>query len=230
LSLYAIYQVARVSVPAFLESFVRDLPRDKVDRQLEGLGRNIIRKARIKLTVEGLDRVPADRAFVYMSNHQSHLDVPLLYATVPARWLRMVAKKELFRVPIWGTAMRSAGIIELDRQSREKAIASLGTAAEQIRSGVSIWIAPEGHRSRTGQLGPLKKGGFHLATGTNTPIVPIAISGSFNILPPKSLAMHHDVPVRIVFGDPIEVEGKSIEELMAEVEAFFVENVSTQAV
>jgi 1-acyl-sn-glycerol-3-phosphate acyltransferase len=91
---------------------------------------------------------------------------------------------------------------------------------------VSIWLAPEGTRSRSGALGPLKKGGFHLARSTSTPIVPVAISGTRAALPSGSIFIRPDCPVRVVFGDPIPVTERSIDELMDQVAGFLRAHVS----
>ena len=225
LSLATGYEIARVVLPTFAESLVREIDRDEADARLALFARRVIARTRIQLHVEGRDRVPGDRAFVYMSNHQSHMDIPVLYAALPARSLRMVGKKELFRIPFWSRALRAGGFIEIDRSNRASAIASLDRAAAEIRDGISVWIAPEGHRSRTGSLGPLKKGGFHLAKDTGTPIVPVAIHGTFEILPPGTINMAYDRSVRVVIGAPIPVEERTIPSLMNEVEAFLQANV-----
>jgi 1-acyl-sn-glycerol-3-phosphate acyltransferase len=224
LSLLTLYEVAREVMPAFVETLVRDIDRDEVDRRLCEFADRVMARARIQLDIQGRERVPQDRSLVYMSNHQSHMDIPVLYASMPTRTVRMVAKSELFRIPFWNRVLRLAGFIEIDRGDREKAIASLDRAAEALGQGVSIYIAPEGSRSKTGRLGPLKKGGFHLARDANAPIVPVAISGTLELLPPGGTSMAYDRPVRVVFGDPIEVEGRGIDELMAEVEAFLKAN------
>lgn len=229
LSLLTVYEVARIVMPAFVETLVHEIPATEADRRLHEFADRVMALARIKLDVEGRERVPLDRAFVYMSNHLSHMDIPVLYATMPTQTVRMVAKKELFRVPFWNRVMRLAGMIELDRGDRGKAMASLDRAAQALRSGVSIYIAPEGKRSRDGRLGPLKKGGFHLARDAGAAILPVAISGTYELLPPGSTSMAYDRPVRVVFGEPIEVatggERRDIDELMAEVTAFFKAHV-----
>jgi 1-acyl-sn-glycerol-3-phosphate acyltransferase len=225
LTLYTIYQVARITVPTYVEGLAGRIERNKIDRRLREFGDRLVRKARIRLDLRGADLVPLDRAYVYMSNHQSHMDIPVLCHTMPSPTVRMVAKTELFRIPIYGRAMRAGGTIEVDRASRDKAIASLERAGRQISEGVSVWIAPEGTRSRDGTLGPLKRGGFHLAVGTGTPIVPIAISGTRNILPPKTTKMLFDVPVRVTYGTPIDVAGRDVESLMDEVARFFRDHV-----
>ena len=227
LSLYTMYQVARITAPTVLEAFVGGGSREQHDRRLREFARRVVAGARIQLTVEGAEKVPLDRAFVYMSNHQSHIDIPVLYAAVPSPSLRMVAKTELFRIPGFGRAMRTAEFVEVDRGDRERAVDSLRRAAATLESGVSVWIAPEGHRSRDGALGPLKKGGFHLARDTGTAIVPVALSGTRNVLPPDTTRMSHDVPVRAVFGAPIETAGRAIPDLMDEVRSFLETNTRT---
>jgi len=228
LSLMTVYEIARVAAPTFAESFVGGVTREKCDHRLRDWAHRVVDRARIRIEVTGRDKVPTDCAFVFMSNHQSHLDVPVLYSTIPARSLRMIGKTELFQVPIWGRAMRASGMIEINRQSRTQAIESLGRAAEAIADGVSIWIAPEGTRSRTGELGELKKGGFHLAQATGAPIVPIAINGTIHILPPQTAKMAYDVPVTVEFGQPIPVENRPIPQLMDEVREFLAARVERQ--
>lgn len=225
LSLQTVYEVGRITLPSFVEVLAGKLERETGDARLRSFGQRVVDRARIRLEVEGYDLVPTDRAFVYMSNHQSHVDIPVLYATVPARTLRMVAKTELFRIPIWGRALREGGFVEVDRGNHAQAVASIERAKDALRQGVSIWIAPEGSRTRTGTLGPLKKGGFHLAAGTGTPIVPVALSGTRHVLPPGARHMQYDCAVRVVFGAPIPTEGRAIPALMADVETFLRANV-----
>jgi 1-acyl-sn-glycerol-3-phosphate acyltransferase len=220
LSLYTVYQVARITAPTVFEAMVGAGSRADHDRRLHEFARRVVSRARIQLEVVGAEKVPRDRAFVYMSNHQSHIDIPVLYATVPSPSLRMVAKTELFRIPGFGRAMRVAEFVEVDRADRERAVDSLRRAAEIIASGVSVWIAPEGHRSRDGRIGPLKKGGFHLARDTGAAILPVALSGTRHVLPPDTRSMTPGVPVRVVFGTPIETNGQGIPALMDAVRAF----------
>ncbi|HWM88276.1 MAG TPA: lysophospholipid acyltransferase family protein [Kofleriaceae bacterium] len=225
LSVYTVLQIARVVAPTMADAMVGRGGRDSQDRRLREFGRRVVERARIRLTVSGADKIPSDRAFIYMSNHQSHTDIPVLYATVPSRTLRMVAKTELFKVPLFGHAMRVGNMIEVNRSDRASAVESLRRAGALIADGVSVWIAPEGSRSRTGELGPLKKGGFYLAVETGTPIVPVAINGTYDVLPPSTTSMAHDCPVDVVFGAPIAVDGKSIPQLMSEVGAFLSAHV-----
>ncbi len=144
-------------------------------------GRSILVVSRIKVTVEGLSSIDPQRPYIYMPNHQSNFDIPVLlgHMTVQFRWL---AKMELFKIPIFGHAMRKAGYISIDRNNRESAIQSLEVAAEKIRNGVSVLIFPEGTRSRDGKIQPFKKGGFVMAIDSGVPIVPVIISGARSIM------------------------------------------------
>jgi len=126
---------------------------------------------------------------------------------------------------LWGRALAAAEFIEVDRSNHVRAVQSLEQAARLIRDGVSVYLAPEGTRSLDGRIGPLKKGGFHLAKDTHTPIVPVAIRGTIDILPRGSRVMHGGKPVEVTIGAPIDVEGRDLASLMTEVAAFFKANV-----
>jgi len=215
-----VYETAKISVPTVLEGALGRLDRATVDRRLQSWGRAVLAIAEMRLDVRGRDAVDWSRAYVVMSNHQSLFDIPVIAATVPGS-LRFVAKKELFRVPIWGQAMRAARIISIDRQNRRSAIESLREAGEVLHSGIHIWIAPEGTRSYDGTLGTLKKGGFLLAIDTGTPILPMTISGTHNARRKHERGIQKRVRVEVTFGQPLSVEGKTRDELLAEVETFF---------
>ncbi len=226
-SLRVLGAMARVTGPTLVD-LVRDhLERGAVDERARWFGRRVIEILDVRLTATGSDRVPQGRAYVYMSNHQSHLDIPMLYATLPSPTIRMLAKKELFEIPLWGRGLRAAEYISVDRSNHDAAMRSIEVAARLVRDGVSIYLAPEGTRSRDGSIGKLKKGGFHLALGTEAPIVPVAISGTIDILPRGGKLMRTGVPVRVTIGAPIPVEGRDLEGLMAEVREFLVKNVET---
>ncbi len=199
---HAALTTLRVAAPTIADSVRGTLDVGVCNDRLDWWARTMVDRAHISLTVEGRAMVPEDETFVVMSNHQSHYDIPCLFVAY-RRPLRMVAKKELFRVPIWGRAMRLARFVELDRSNRERAIASLDTAKDTLKDGVSIWIAPEGTRSRTGKLGPFKKGGFRLALETNTRILPVTVDGTRDALLAKGFHVTLGAKVRVTFGPPI---------------------------
>jgi len=218
-----VYETAKISISTVIEAAFGRLDRETVDRRLRSWGQACLDVADMKLTVHGRDAVDWSRAYVVMSNHQSLFDIPVIAVTVPGS-LRFVAKKELFRVPIWGRAMRDSQIISIDRQNRRSAMESLREAAEVIHSGIHIWIAPEGTRSHDGRIGKLKKGGFLLAIDTATPILPMTISGTRLARKKHERTIQKGVEVDVRFGQPISVEGRSRDDLLAEVEGFFVAN------
>jgi 1-acyl-sn-glycerol-3-phosphate acyltransferase len=137
-----------------------------------------VRAAGIRVDVSGLEHVPAGRSVIFMSNHVSNLDPPVLMPLLPGR-ISVLLKKELMNIPILGTAMRLAKFVPVERGSRrESAARSVQAAAAALRSGLHILVFPEGTRSIDGRLSPFKKGPFFLAQETGAPIVPIAISGT----------------------------------------------------
>ena len=218
----------RVSAPTLIEAARGSVERGAIDERARWFGRRVVELLDIQLTATGADNVPP-RPVVYMSNHQSHLDIPMLYATLPSPTIRMLGKAELFRIPLWGRALRAAEFIEVVRQNHARAVQSIEEAAGLVRDGVSIYLAPEGTRSIDGRIGKLKKGGFHLAIGTGAPIVPVAIQGTFHILPRGGHVMRSGQPVRVLIGRPIEVAGRDLPDLMTQVSEFLVKNVENGA-
>jgi 1-acyl-sn-glycerol-3-phosphate acyltransferase len=217
--------MARITAPTLVEAARGTLDRGTVDERAHYFSRRVIELLDVDLVTTGAERVPPGRAYVYMSNHQSHLDIPMLYATLPSPTIRMLAKKELFRIPLWGQGLRAAEFIEVDRSNHARAVQSIEQAARLLRDGVSIYLAPEGTRSRDGRIGKLKKGGFHLAIDTGTPIVPAAIRGTIDILPRGGKAMKRGQRVSVTVGAPIDVVGRGLDDLVDEVREFLVKNI-----
>jgi 1-acyl-sn-glycerol-3-phosphate acyltransferase len=165
----------------------------------------IFRTCGIRLVVEGLEHIDRTRSYVFMSNHQSVLDIGALVLTLPLSW-RFVAKRELTWVPFFGWALGLSDQIVIDRGNRTKSVKSLSHAAERIRRGVNVIIFPEGTRSPTGELREFKSGGFHLAIQAQVPVLPATVSGSFGLIPKRSLAVHSGT-IKVVYGAPIPTEG-----------------------
>jgi 1-acyl-sn-glycerol-3-phosphate acyltransferase len=163
----------------------------------------------ITVDAEGLENVDPRRPCVFMSNHQSAMDVGALALTLPVRW-RFVAKRELTWIPLFGWAIRLGGHVVIDRGRREKAVASLRRAAARIREGTSVVIFPEGTRSETGALQKFKSGGFHLALEAGVPIQPVSISGSHRLTRKRSLRVESG-RVKVVYGKAIETAGFGLE-------------------
>jgi 1-acyl-sn-glycerol-3-phosphate acyltransferase len=143
----------------------------------------VLRMGGISLRVRGLENIETGRQYVFMVNHQSNIDIPVLIQSLVRFQLRWIAKKELLRVPLFGWAMWATKHITVDRSDPLDAVKSLERAKERLAAGISIVVFPEGTRSRDGRLLPFKKGGFLLAAKTRTAIVPITIVGSAGVLP-----------------------------------------------
>jgi 1-acyl-sn-glycerol-3-phosphate acyltransferase len=157
----------------------------------------------IRPVYHGLEHAGGTAPRIFLSNHVSNLDI---WAVVPALPVttRFVSKRTIFWIPILGQAMKVADFIAIDRKDRASAIRSLGRAAERIRAGASVILFPEGTRSRDGKLAPFKRGSFHLALDAGVPIVPIAISGTYHVLRPRSIVVRR-WPVHVTFAPPIDV-------------------------
>mgnify|MGYP002260746343 CR=1 FL=1 len=130
--------------------------------------------AGVRIDMEGEDNIPSG-ACLFMANHTSAVDPVAVFVAIPRR-IAFLAKKEIFRMPLIGWAMRLAGFIPVDRSSREAAAASADVATEQLRAGASMVIYPEGTRSPDGKLLPFKRGGFLMAIRGGRPVVPMTIS------------------------------------------------------
>ncbi len=161
--------------------------------------------ARVK--VAGLDKIPEGEPVIFMGNHQSNFDILSLYAALP-RHFSWIAKEELFRIPLFGYAMKRAGYLPLDRSDGRRALKTVESAAEKIRGGTSVVIFPEGTRTMDGKLLPFKRGGFLLAARAGVPIVPFTINGSAGVNPAKRLEIHPG-SISIRFGDPIPTKGST---------------------
>ena len=200
---HAIWQTLRISVPTIWEGLRGSLTPEASDRRLAQWSKAIVERAHIDLHVHGAEHATPGESFVIMSNHQSLYDVPVIYQALDRR-IRMVAKKELFQVPLWGRAMQGAGFIALDRQSRERSRSTLLASADVLHRGTSIWIAPEGTRSRDGALGEFRKGGFHLALQSGCRILPLTVIGTRKVLPAKGARITDGCRVDVVVHAPID--------------------------
>ena len=168
-----------------------------------GLGRIVLG---IKLDVEGLDRFGRQDTYVFMANHLSFLDGPVLYYVIP-RFPRVIIKKSIFRVPVLGQGMNFVGFVPVDRKRIRGGKASIDRASRLMRErGYSFLIFPEGTRSRNGRIQPFRRGGFFLALAAGAPIVPVSINGTFDLMP-KGHFIARRGATRVAFHPPIPVDG-----------------------
>lgn len=161
-----------------------------------------VRLAGVKVEPIGLERLDPSRTYIFMSNHTSNLDPPILLPLIPRR-TSVMAKKELFSYPILGETMRMGSLVPVDRGNRDAGIAAVRAAAAVIRQGINMTIYVEGKRSFDGKLLPFKKGPFYLAVECGVPVVPVTIVGTHEIMPKARFRISPGT-AKIVFHDPIE--------------------------
>ncbi len=161
-----------------------------------------VRLAGVRVETIGLEHIDPNRTYIYMSNHVSNIDPPLLLPLIPRR-TSVMAKKELFSYPLLGRTMRMGALVPVDRGNREAGIAAVREASAVLREGVSMTIFVEGKRSFDGKLLPFKKGPFYLAEENNVPVVPVTIAGTHRVMPKKRFSIQSGT-VRVTFHRPIE--------------------------
>jgi len=178
---------------------------NKIHRIARIWAKTLLLLSNIRVEVMGAENVLAGKPQIFMSNHQSDVDILVVLGFIPGQF-RWIAKKELFKIPVFGGAMRNAGYIEIDRQNHEKALKSLDLAAQKIREGKSVMTFPEGTRSKDGTIKPFKQGMFHLAIKSGVPIIPVCIVGAGAIMPKRSLRINPG-KVTLIIDKPIDVAG-----------------------
>ncbi|HKN33216.1 MAG TPA: lysophospholipid acyltransferase family protein [Terriglobales bacterium] len=161
-----------------------------------------IRLAGVRVETVGLDRIDPTRNYIFMSNHVSNLDPPILIPLIPGRTSVMV-KKELFKYPILGKTMRLGSLVPVDRGNREAGIAAVREASVVLRQGINMTIYVEGKRSFDGQLLPFKKGPFYLAMEAGIPVVPVTTAGTHYVMPKRRFSIKPGT-VTVIFHEAIE--------------------------
>ena len=169
----------------------------------------VLKVAGVRVILENKAVIDSSLPQVLVTNHVSWIDVLVLAAFVPGRYV-FVAKKEVERIPVFGAAVRACGHIYIDRGDKTRALASLDIARKRLEEAApTVIIFPEGTRSNTGELGPFKKGAFVLAIQTGASVVPAAIFGSREVMKRGSFLINSGI-VRVHFGEPIQVGGYSM--------------------
>jgi len=173
-----------------------------------------VKLASVKVETVGLAHVDPSRTYIFMSNHTSNLDPPILLPLIPRR-TSVMAKKELFSYPILGETMRMGSLVPVDRGNRDAGIAAVRAAADVIRQGINMTIYVEGKRSFDGKLLPFKKGPFYLAMECGVPVVPVTIVGSHDVMPKARFRISPGT-VKVVFHHPIEPQSFGSREVLME--------------
>ncbi len=176
------------------------------ERAPRAWARALLALSRTEVVVHGAERMQTGEARIFVSNHVSWYDVLVLLAYLPR--YSVVAKAELFRVPIFGPAARAIGTIPIERDNRRAAFQSYEEAGEQIRAGRSVVVFPEGTRGSDYPLRPFKKGPFVLAVAAGVPVVPTLLHGTIEVLPRDSLWMRRG-RVHVHLLEPVDAAGHS---------------------
>ncbi len=173
-------------------------------------GKAILFACGVTVTVRGIDLIRPGRNYVYVSNHASMFDIPIIVASIPDQ-IRIVYKKELEVVPVFGWGLKWGSYIGIDRGRSAKAMRSLEDAIQKIRDGASVLLYAEGTRTEDGRLQPFKRGAFNIAVKAGAPVVPLTINGTYSLLPKGSIVVRPK-PVELVLETPLQIEGEGKEE------------------
>lgn len=162
----------------------------KIERIIQSWAGRFVRIPPLVMKVEGTEHVDPDRRYVVVANHISNFDIPVLFLAIPTP-IRFLAKKELYKIPLLGPGMDTAGIVKVDRGGARSTRQAINDAArETYRRGYSLMVFAEGTRSRTGDMGEFHKGAVRLAIDNGADLLPVVITGTFDINPPGSILVY----------------------------------------
>jgi 1-acyl-sn-glycerol-3-phosphate acyltransferase len=200
----AALETIKICVPTIVDGLLGRVDPRVCDDRLDRWSRGLLSAAKLRVETTGKSLIVPGESYVVMSNHQSHFDIPVLFQALGIP-LRMVAKRELFRIPIMGPAMKYSGFISVDRSKRTKAMRSLVEARQRLAADkTSVWIAPEGTRSLDGALGKFKRGGFLMAIDARLRILPVAVDGTLKVLRSGERQVHKNQVVRVNIRPPVD--------------------------
>ncbi len=182
--LFFVYTIVRAGYVIWIGKRNRESP--KIEQTIQTWARLFLQIPPVDMTVEGREHVDPSQRYVVVSNHISNFDIPILFRAIPTP-LRFLAKKELYKIPLMGPGMDTAGIVKVDRSGTRSTHEAINEAArETYRRGYSLMVFAEGTRSRTGEMADFRTGAVRLARNNNADLLPVVISGSFDINPPGS--------------------------------------------
>ncbi|KTD68466.1 MULTISPECIES: lysophospholipid acyltransferase family protein [Legionella] len=200
------FYTAVTSILCLFKYFFSTINRSWTDKALHRWIDQLLNAVKVEYKVINPHNVRPEsgKATILMCNHSSAYDIPLAFKAFPNHSIRMLSKKELAKIPLMGKAMAAAEFPFIDRKNKYQAIKDLAYAQQLMESGIIMWIAPEGTRSKDGKLGPFKKGGFITAIQSKATIIPIGIRGANNILPARTFNLHLKQKAEIHIGQPID--------------------------
>ena len=194
-----------------LASWLGRLSIADVDRRMKWWASQLLGLVRVKTQVIGTENMPAPgRRVIVMCNHSSLYDIPVAIAALDTSF-RFVAKKELFNIPIFGSALKRGGFLSIDRHNREQAVKDLQRAKEQMLKGITLWMSPEGTRSVDGKLAEFKRGGFHIAIETKALIVPVVIKNIHKLQAGDNLDLYLNQNIEVEICKPVDAGDFSLD-------------------
>lgn len=209
LIIYVLITLLLTPVVLFCHLFKSSRPLTWAGKQAMRLGPRILG---VRVEVTGVDVVEKNKSYIFMSNHLSFLDGPLLYLVIP-QTVRVILKKEIFRIPVIGSGMKLVGFVPVDRKGIRGGKQSIDQAVRLIKEKrYSFLIFPEGTRSRNGKLQDFRRGGFFLALSSQSAIVPISIQGTYELMPKGNFFVNKG-KIKVAFHSPVSVHGDRKENL-----------------
>jgi 1-acyl-sn-glycerol-3-phosphate acyltransferase len=179
-----------------------DPKRHKQNAMARGWARVLLAVSRVKVKVEGLEKIKEDGSYVFVSNHLSYMDTPVALANIPVQF-RFLAKRGLFQIPFLGWHLARAGHIPVPRGDARAAVKTMTLAAQIVKDQqISLLIFPEGGRSRAGEMRPFMEGAAYIAIRAGVPLVPVGLTGTREVLPYGSGTIRGGT-VTMRIGDPI---------------------------
>lgn len=164
----------------------------------------------VSWTVEGADRIEPNTQYFFLANHLSNFDIPLLFRAIPTP-IRYLAKKELYKIPVFAQALKVGGIVKIDRGAGVSSYAAINEGVAKAKeNGYSLIVFPEGTRSRDGELHPFKKGAFRMAIATGLPVIPVTVNGTWEVWPPGS-KLFYKGNASVVIHEPIETSHLTVQ-------------------
>lgn len=208
-----IFYTGSICAQSITQKILGRTTRKWVDITMHKWVDSMLNLVRVKCKVINPHKVEPDISTptIIMCNHSSLFDIPISLKVFQNSSIRMLAKKELAKIPVMGPGMRAAEFPFIDRKNKKQAIEDLKEVKKLLNSGIVMWIAPEGTRSKDGKLGKFKKGGFITAIDAKATIIPIGIRGAFNILPAKTFKFNINEVAEIHIGKPIDAAKYTIE-------------------
>ncbi|GGI88830.1 lysophospholipid acyltransferase family protein [Legionella impletisoli] len=209
----SVIYTANACIKAIFRKMTGTINRNWVDKTMRRWVDRILKLVRVNVKVVNPHDVKPkeNEPTIIMCNHSSLYDIPISIKAFPYTSIRMLAKKEMSKVPVMAGGMKAAEFPFVDRKNRAQAIKDLEYARELMESGIVMWIAPEGTRSRDGTLSKFKKGAFITAIQAQATIIPIGIRGAFQILPAKTHQFNINQTAEVHIGEPIDASKYTLE-------------------